>query len=212
VKPESGELYQPGYEPLQAFRQVDPNRQLIVLKPSACFIPTLLSSEETREASAETVSDFIKKAVSENRFTIYQRNETVGNPLRYCDIAILFRSHHEMEVYEESLQARGIPFILEGGKQFYKRTEIREIISLLKAIDNPRDEVSVIAALKSPVFGFSDEDILSLRVGDIPLSYIDAKQENHHAYDVFCLLRSFMKKGTVFLSDIFSKSCLTGHM
>jgi ATP-dependent helicase/nuclease subunit A len=194
VRPESGENYQPHYEPLQAFRQVEPEKYLVALRPTTELILLLLSADDVRQNASETVSSFIKKIVTEKSFFVQAKGEKEKHPICYRDIAILFRSHHEMEYYEQSLQARGVPYILEGGKQFYKRPEIREIVHTLRAIDNPRDEVSVVASLKSPMFSFSDEDILHLRVKDIPLCYTDAENDEHPAGDAFNLLKEFHAK------------------
>ncbi len=75
------------------------------------------------------------------------------------DIAVLFPVTTGLEFYEDALQAAQVPFQLDAGKQFYARREIRALIAVLKAVDNPEDAISVVAALRSPLLGMSDDDL-----------------------------------------------------
>ena len=52
-----------------------------------------------------------------------------------------------------------IPYRVEGGRSFFARQEVRDLSSVLAAIDDPQDQVSLVAALRSTAFGCSDEDI-----------------------------------------------------
>lgn len=78
---------------------------------------------------------------------------------KYKDIAILFRSTTDTDIYEEGLKKYNIPFYNVGGRGFFARQEIMDIINGLKAIDNRYDDLSVIGVLRSPMFGLSDKTI-----------------------------------------------------
>ncbi|MFO7955984.1 MAG: UvrD-helicase domain-containing protein [Candidatus Brocadiia bacterium] len=83
--------------------------------------------------------------------------------LSYGKFAFLFRALTNVDIYEEALEARGIPYRVLGGKHFYKRSQTVETLSLLRAVDDPLDHVSIVAALRSSYFGLSDEDLLRYR-------------------------------------------------
>ncbi|HET8644294.1 MAG TPA: 3'-5' exonuclease, partial [Vicinamibacteria bacterium] len=52
-------------------------------------------------------------------------------------------------------------FTVEGGKSFFDRQEVHEVLAVLKAADDPSDRVSLVAALRSSFFGVSDRDIVA---------------------------------------------------
>ncbi len=67
-----------------------------------------------------------------------------------------------MAYYEEALRRWGIDYYLVGGYAFYAQQEIYDVVSLLRSLVNPDDEVSLIGALRSPLFSLSDETLFWL--------------------------------------------------
>ncbi len=61
----------------------------------------------------------------------------------YQDIAVLYRTNAQSRVIEEVLLHAGIPYTLVGGVKFYERKEIKDIISYLRVLANPKDKVSL---------------------------------------------------------------------
>ena len=57
------------------------------------------------------------------------------------------------------LAAHQVPYRLVGGKDYFARDEVRALTSVLRAVDNPADRLATFAALRSPFFGFSDDDL-----------------------------------------------------
>ncbi|HEX6976930.1 MAG TPA: UvrD-helicase domain-containing protein [Patescibacteria group bacterium] len=66
--------------------------------------------------------------------------KTQGYSLR--DFSILYRTNAQSRVLEESLLHAGIPYVLVGGVKFYDRKEIKDVLSFLRLLVNPRDKVS----------------------------------------------------------------------
>jgi DNA helicase-2/ATP-dependent DNA helicase PcrA len=66
----------------------------------------------------------------------------VTKPLQYCDIAILYRTNAQSRVLEEAFLHAGIPYTLVGGTRFYDRKEVKDVISYIKYLVNPKDSVS----------------------------------------------------------------------
>ena len=64
------------------------------------------------------------------------------------DSAILFRTNAQSRVIEEALLHAGIPYILVGGVGFYERKEIKDLLSYLKLMNNPKDSISLKRAEK----------------------------------------------------------------
>ena len=85
-------------------------------------------------------------------------------PVRGGDIVILLRSpgtalHH----YAAALGEQDIPWEAEGGGDFFAATEIEVALALLQIIDNPRQDVPLIAALRSAVYAFSADRLARIR-------------------------------------------------
>lgn len=85
-------------------------------------------------------------------------------PIRPADIMILLRSpgtvlHH----YLRALEEEGIPWEADGGEDFFDSTEVNVALSILRVVDNPRQDVALISALRSPVYGFTADQLALLR-------------------------------------------------
>ncbi|MFH1864133.1 MAG: UvrD-helicase domain-containing protein [bacterium] len=61
---------------------------------------------------------------------------------RFKDVAVLYRTNAQSRVLEEALLHAGIPYVLVGGVRFYERKEVRDILSYLRLLVNPKDSVS----------------------------------------------------------------------
>jgi len=69
--------------------------------------------------------------------------ELVANGYQYSEIAILYRTNSQSRVLEEELRRNSIPYRIFGGIRFYERKEIKDILSLLRLVVNPKDELSL---------------------------------------------------------------------
>ena len=82
------------------------------------------------------------------------------------DIAILCRRGAPLKVFATALSAKGVPVSLSVGKEeLLKQPEVLLAISALRVIDNPTDDTSLAALLRSPVFKFTADELLSIRRG-----------------------------------------------
>ncbi|HSX40885.1 MAG TPA: UvrD-helicase domain-containing protein, partial [Candidatus Saccharimonadales bacterium] len=68
------------------------------------------------------------------------RNITSTNDLR--NIAVLYRTNAQSRVLEEVFLHHGVPYVLVGGTRFYERKEVKDVLSYLRILSNPRDSVS----------------------------------------------------------------------
>ena len=75
---------------------------------------------------------------------------------RYRDFALLYRSNIQSKPFEIAFRQAGIPYVVVGGQDFFDRIEVRDIISYLKAIANPRDEAAFLRVVNMPRRGIGD--------------------------------------------------------
>jgi ATP-dependent helicase/nuclease subunit A len=115
-----------------------------------------------------------------------QTGSTWRNP-RLRDVAILLPVLTHADDLEDALRAVGIPYVLEGGKFYYARSEVCSAIMVLRAISNPNDRVALYGALRSIFFGLSDEDLLRAKMDGQPFDYreeVPAGCSLHHPFQI----------------------------
>lgn len=67
---------------------------------------------------------------------------SVQGDVTFQDVAVLYRTNAQSRVLEEVFLHQGVPYILVGGTRFYERKEIKDVLSYLRLLENPRDTVS----------------------------------------------------------------------
>ena len=85
-------------------------------------------------------------------------------PVEPSDIVILLRSPGSVGIdFQQALEARGIRCTSGGGTDLLATAEIQTLRSILQMVSNPRQDIPLIAAMVSPVFGFSADDLAAFR-------------------------------------------------
>jgi ATP-dependent exoDNAse (exonuclease V) beta subunit len=91
----------------------------------------------------------------------------------YADICILMPRRTALRSLELALDRAGLPYRLEGASLIFGTQEVRDLINCLRAIDDPADQVALVAALRSPAFACSDVDLLEFVQAGGKLDYLD---------------------------------------
>lgn len=129
-----------------------------------------LSDEEDIEnvnLEGKLIARRIKELLSSNNkeFRVLDKESGVYRKIKYKDIVILLRATKNWaENILDELGKEGIPAYSDTGTGYFESIEIRTIMSLLKVIDNPMQDVPIIALLKSPIMSFSVEELSDIRL------------------------------------------------
>ena len=114
--------------------------------------------EELLRAEAEAVATYLARA-ARGRLEVRDPGSGQLRPSCAGDALLLVRRLTQLRFLEDALEAAGLRFAVEGGKSFFDRQEVHEALAAIRAIDDPSDRVSLVAALRSSFFGVSDRDI-----------------------------------------------------
>ena len=91
---------------------------------------------------------------------------------KYSDICILMPTRTALRTLELALDEANVPYRLEGASLFFDTQEVRDLLNCLRAIDDPSDEVSIVAALRSPAFACTDIDLLQFHQARRTFNYL----------------------------------------
>jgi ATP-dependent helicase/nuclease subunit A len=172
--PEDGRMYQPEYAPLSPFRERDGEGPGILLLPSTLDDDESHSADEVRRAEARTVAAFLAASRANGALRVFDRDGERWRSAELRDIAVLFHATNALDAYEEAFTDYGLDYRIAGGKKFYARREVKELATVLAAVDDPHDLVSVVGALRTPFLGASDEEILLHRHATGSLNYAES--------------------------------------
>ena len=95
-------------------------------------------------------------------------------PSSFRDLCILMPRRTALPALERSLRDAGIPYLVQGESRLFETQELRDMLNCLSAIDDPTDQVAVVGALRSPVFGCSDVDLMDWAEAGHGFDYGDA--------------------------------------
>jgi ATP-dependent helicase/nuclease subunit A len=141
------------------------------------------------------------------------KDKEITRPIKYSDICVLLRSAKNIaKIYSQELNKLGIPCFIDLGENFFDTYEISTILSILKLIDNPIQDIPLIAALMSPIFGFTPDDLSKIRLfrQDVPVYF--AIKDLSDSGNVDC--KKFMDKISSYraLSAVMSIHDLINHI
>ncbi|HYR95890.1 MAG TPA: UvrD-helicase domain-containing protein, partial [Candidatus Binatus sp.] len=108
-----------------------------------------LAVAEARELEARVLAGVVERIHDEDA-------------IPYGAIAVLFRAFTEVKTYENALRRREIPYYVVKGRGFFQCQEVTDVVSVLAAVLDPRDEVALAAALRSPLFAIDDDTLRRL--------------------------------------------------
>ena len=146
--------------------------------------------DDEEEESNEELDSFVnqlEKEQIEAKFVVKRIKELINSKVQvkdkklgyrditYKDIVILLRSTSKLaQVYEKELINADIPVFSDSSNEYLDTIEIQTIISLLKILDNPIDDISLVSVLRSEIGTFDDNEIVEIRLCKKDCSFYDS--------------------------------------
>ncbi|MBR2907537.1 MAG: helicase-exonuclease AddAB subunit AddA [Clostridia bacterium] len=141
----------------------------------------ILSSEERREKKDEIDPSLLAEnpeaayIVQRIRALLKDGKKADGKQILPREIAVLARSKGTLLKISKELDRAGIPSCISAEEEFFENPEVLLLLCLLNTIDNPRRDVYLTGTLRSPLYGFTLDDLIAIRRSeDESLSLYDA--------------------------------------
>lgn len=146
-------------------------------------VETETSNENEEEIIEEPIENtlieakFVANKIQElinSKYQVYDRKKGY-RPIEYKDIVILLRSTlNSAPIYEKELIEKNIPVFSDTSSEYLESTEIQTIMSVLKIINNPLQDIPLITVLRSSIANFTDNDLVQIRLADRSESFYNA--------------------------------------
>ncbi len=129
--------------------------------------------EEKLQLEARVVANRIKELVG--NFEVFDKNTKQKRKAKYSDIVILLRAtKNTSSTFVEELSKKNIPVYADSKSGYFENTEVQIILSLLKIIDNPYQDIPLLAVLRSPIGNFDVNELTKIRLYDRKCPFYEA--------------------------------------
>ncbi|MBR2186530.1 MAG: helicase-exonuclease AddAB subunit AddA [Lachnospiraceae bacterium] len=150
---------------------------------------------EKPELEAAYIASRIASMVGSFEITERKDGSIVKRKAGYSDFAVLLRTASGVdEVIRDVLKSRGIPAVTERTGGYFKTREVRDVLNFLNIIDNPRQDIPLIAVLKSPFGGLNDADLSLIRASHKEGLMYDALTKGEYGEELKEKAGVFLKK------------------
>ncbi|MHC4582106.1 MAG: 3'-5' exonuclease, partial [Planctomycetota bacterium] len=114
---------------------------------------------------ARRIRQMVGADTGKPQFQIRDTEQDIPRDVEYRDIVVLMRSlAKKANDYVEVLRLAGVPVSCQATAGYFEATEISDMLSLLKVLDNPRRDIELAAVLRSPFFKVSDSELAKIRI------------------------------------------------
>lgn len=146
-------------------------------------------------AYAEKIKGWIGQKEN-NPLQVYDKVTDTQRDTQYRDIVILLRSMTWTPTIVDELKKQGIPVYAELSTGYFEAIEVKVMLSFLKIIDNPRQDIPLASVLKSPIIGLDEEELASVRLADKQGRYFDALKayNQQHNDDTAIKISNFLER------------------
>ena len=133
--------------------------------------------EEERIEDSVLEARFVAKKIQEllqSDYHVYDKKKGYRKVMAK-DICILLRATSVLApIYEKEIEELNIPVFSDSSNTYLETMEVQTIMALLKVIDNPMQDIPLVTVLRSNIFGFTDNDLIQIRLSDRKCSFYES--------------------------------------
>lgn len=138
--------------------------ELIKYQNDIATLPDKDDDEDLSAAQAEALAmiERIRSMILHQQ--VYDGEQQSYRRMKYRDIVILVRSMTWADTFMEEFKQAGIPLYADVSKGYFSAIEVQIMLSLLKIIDNPHQDIPLASVLRSPIVGLSSVELAEIRI------------------------------------------------
>lgn len=173
--------------------------------------PKLPQEDDKLTGELRMVAMRIKQMVT-NKELIYDKKTQQMRPVQYGDIVLLERTKNINNTLMEQFNELEVPLTVHDVESYFQATEVRVMTALLKIIDNPKQDIPLVAVLRSPIVGLSNKELAFIRLQNRRVDFYTALMtcqsnfENHSLQQSSALnpdqLTRLQQKITTFIEQL----------
>lgn len=118
-----------------------------------------------------------------SQMQIYDPKTKTKRAIKYGDIAILTRAKSNNLAIKQTFDRYQIPLFVMDVENYFQTFELTVVMSFLKVIDNPDQDIPLVAVLRSPIFNFTSSDFANIRLAQRSVSFFTAMESYARRHD-----------------------------
>lgn len=137
------------------------------------------------QSEAIIVAKRIKELVNpgDKSFQVYDKRQGSYRDIEYRDIVVLLRTTRNWAgTFMDEFTRQGIPAYADAGTGYFQTVEVQVVMALLQIIDNPMQDIPLLAVLRSPIASFTPDELIDIRLAGREASLYEA-MENYAAQE-----------------------------
>jgi ATP-dependent helicase/nuclease subunit A len=141
------------------------NPQSAIRNPQSEDLALVSSCQRQAALIARRIREMVGAETGRAEFDVQDRHSGTSRPVEYRDIVILMRSlARKANDYVEILRLAGIPVTCDATAGYFEATEVRDMLALLKVLDNPQRDIELATVLRSAFFHLTDSELARIRL------------------------------------------------
>jgi len=158
--------------------------------------------EEDDSASQERIEDVVLEAryvannikkILNSDYMVFDKKNKEYRPVTYKDIVILLRATSvSAPIYESEIAKLNFPVFSDVSSEYLESMEIQTIMSVLKIIDNPMQDIPLVTVLRSSIAGFTDNELVRIRLKNKKQAFYVSLKEYDGDEKLVAKIKTFM--------------------
>lgn len=151
-----------------------------------------LKEEHTNFAKSEIEAHYVAQCIRnivDSRTLIYDFKLGKERVVNYKDIVVMSRTKSDQAIYHDIFKLYNIPFLVVDLTGYFDSIEVMTVTSILRIIDNPLQDIPLVAVLRSPIFNINEKELIEIKVNSDKNYFYDKvedyinKGKNSHLRD-----------------------------